>query len=152
MYHNFTSRFPPQILPNRNLRLTYKLNNPQFWTNALSFSGNRFEQGWVNFSTKLRSKGAIAGRIQYLPNNTNSDLHFSQVETLLFGNVWSYFRPNKTGNPQLKTKNFYILYEYYVFGQKCFSCVGTIRSIVSLQWWFKSGYISGARPHTCGVS
>jgi hypothetical protein len=33
----------------------------------------------------------------------------------------------------------------------CFSCVGTIRSIVSLQWWFLLRYFSGARPRACGV-
>jgi hypothetical protein len=36
-------------------------------------------------------------------------------------------------------------------GKFCFPCVDTIRSITSLQWWFKSRYFSGARPHMCGV-
>jgi hypothetical protein len=33
-------------------------------------------------------------------------------------------------------------------GKICFSCVGTIRSTASLQWWFLSWYFSGARLHT----
>jgi hypothetical protein len=36
--------------------------------------------------------------------------------------------------------------------KKYFSCVGTMRSIASLQRRFQSRYFPGAGPHTCGVS
>jgi hypothetical protein len=59
----------------------------------------------------------------------------------------SSYRVQLRGNPVWK----YISVKCSLSGKICFSCVGTIRSIVSLQWWFLSWYFSGAKPHTCGV-
>jgi hypothetical protein len=59
--------------------------------------------------------------------------------------IWthsSHSRSQETANPS----------RVIWVGKICFSCVGTVRSIASLQWWFLSWYFSGARPHKCGVS
>jgi hypothetical protein len=51
---------------------------------------------------------------------------------------------------RLESKNYNSV-QCRLSGKICFSCVGTIRRISSLQWWFLSWQFSGARPHTCRV-
>jgi hypothetical protein len=60
--------------------------------------------------------------------------------------VWT-FLPSGPPLSQQKSRNYNSI-KCRLRGKNCFSCVGAIRSIASLQWWFQ---FSGARPHTCGV-
>jgi hypothetical protein len=82
---------------------------------------------------------------------TPSSLFF---ETQRFGD-WivspsSDICPIWTPLSQQKWKNYNSV-KCRLSGNICFSCVGTIRSVSSRQWWFLAWQFSGARPHTCRV-
>jgi hypothetical protein len=61
------------------------------------------------------------------------------------------FEPTITVFERAKTVHALDRATTVIGGEYNFSCVGTIKSIASPQWWFLSWYFSGARPHTCGV-